>query len=851
MSDDSWEDELIAQQHYRQLLDHCPDTILVHEKGRIVYLNPAGIAFLGGTSEDQFLGRSIADIVLPEQVHEILARIASLREVGESSGPARETLVRLDGTALEVAVVSVLTKWRTKLAYLVVIRDQRAQDDAERALRYHTALIDRVSDAVIATTAAGTVASWNLAAEAMYRRTSAAALTMHVSDAVGAAFDPTQIVADGETFNATHHDAEGQPLSVRMSVSAVDDGFLLVCADRTAFHQTARHFQTVAASLTEGVVVLSEDGHVVSVNPAALRILGIRRVDVVYDDTTRTAKIPIFTPSGRMLSPRQEALAALLQEHEDWAGCVVGIDRSSDGQRLWLSINGRLLATDGQSTSAMMLSLVDITAQYATRQQLAYEASHDALTGLPNRNALLSQLARDIDGPNSPKAGAVLFIDLDDFKAVNDSIGHGAGDIVLRTVAHRLRAALRASDALGRIGGDEFVAVIHGEATQPGLTRLIQRIKAVLALPLAYDGHELTPRASIGIAVVENGDSRDLGEILRDAESAMYSEKALGKNAGPCWTPRSPQIANDCQACQRDREDTSVVRTRGGGCKRWAADEAGGENNPLCLATAVTLGLERGEFFVEYQPIFRLADNAIIGAEALLRWTHPTRGILLPNDIVELARDSALLAPTAAYVLRQVCSEARNWYDKDTNHQPFVSVNVCAQNLSAPDFLPLVRDVLTASGLPTNALQLELTEHASLSGLQDLIANLEELRTLGVSIAIDDFGTGFSNLTYLRTLPMHMLKLDREFLESSRHGPVGDKQILESVVNLVHKLGVTVVAEGVETAQHADLLRAVGCDAAQGWYFAKPMSADKLREALRRSPSHWTGFVDTSSLSAH
>ncbi|AKN17747.1 regulatory protein [Mycobacterium haemophilum DSM 44634] len=541
MSNDCWEDQLIAEQHYRQLLDHCPDMILVHEGGRFVYMNPAGVRWLGGTSEEQFIGRRVTEIVHPGEIHAVLARIASLRCVGDSSGPTPETLRRLDGTTMDVEVVSVLTRWNGKLAYLVIMHDLSAQKAAEKTLRYQAALVNYVSDAIIATTVTGIVTSWNPAAETIYHCPAAKALGRPVSEAVGAPLDPAAIVSNGGVARVAHRTSGGTVLSVRVSAAAMDDGFVLVCTDQTALLQAEQHFQTVVDSLGEGVVVLDSEGRVESVNPAALRILGVDSSDRVYDSARRVAIIPIIQPDGRIVNPDQRALFEFLKTQASQTRCVLGVDCAGDGQRVWLSANGQLLDPDNPQSSSVLLSFIDITAQHAASQRLAYEAAHDGLTGLPNRGHVLSHMSRHLDERDPAGRGAVLFIDLDKFKAVNDSLGHEAGDILLKTAAHRLKAAFRAGDVVGRLGGDEFIALVQGEISQTGLNQLVERIHAALAKPVSVRGAEVAVTASIGIAVIAKDDPRNSRQIVRDAEAAMYHAKSSGGKMSRYFMHQLPQ----------------------------------------------------------------------------------------------------------------------------------------------------------------------------------------------------------------------------------------------------------------------------------------------------------------------
>ncbi|KAA1248597.1 PAS domain S-box protein [Mycobacterium simiae] len=359
-TDDTDAQRQLFDQHYRQLLDHCPDVILVHESGRLVYVNPAGVKALAATSPDELLGRRITEFVHPNSVPDMMARIGSLRDLGDTSSPAQETLLTLDGATLDVEATSALTVWNGDMAYLVVLRDLSRQKAAEKALRYQAALVNHVSDAVIATTHTGIVTSWNPAAEAIYRRPAADALARPVSEAVGAPLCPHEIVADGGLLHTTHRTSDGVALAVQVAVTAMDNGFVLVCSDESVWCRAEQLFQSVISSLVEGVVVLSPDGCAELVNPAALRILGIDSSDSLYDPAKRVAKVPIYDRHGRVVSSNPVAIIELLRTRVIESASIFAVERPCDGQLTWLSANIQLLEPDNPQTSSVLICFREI-----------------------------------------------------------------------------------------------------------------------------------------------------------------------------------------------------------------------------------------------------------------------------------------------------------------------------------------------------------------------------------------------------------------------------------------------------------------------------------------------------------
>ncbi|WP_231584593.1 diguanylate cyclase [Mycobacterium haemophilum] len=529
-ADDEHRHHDFVAQRYQRLVDHSPNMTCVHESGRVVYLNPVGVKWMAAQSPEQIIGHPITEFVHPDSVPAMMSRIADLREVGDASQPSEAVLLRLDGTTLDVEAVSVLTIWEGKPAYQVIYRDLTTQKAAEETLRFQAALVNHVSDAIIATTSTGIITSWNPAAEAIYRRSASDALGMPIGEAVGAPLDPRAIITEGGVLRTTQYASDGMALAVRVSAAAMDNGYVLVCSDHTALLRVERRFQTVVASLEEGVIVLDGDGYVESVNPAALRILGVSDRSALDDPVRRAAMLPLYDAEGRPLDRDRGPVREFLRTGTPQTGFIVGIDRPSDGARIWLSANSRPLNPADPEDAALLISFTDVTADRQASQYLAHQAAHDTLTGLPNRASILARIDKQRRcGTPDQLLAAVLFIDLDNFKAINDSLGHDVGDVVLQTAAQRLRAGLRSRDVVGRFGGDEFVALILGKITHTELSKVADRMHAALSEPARVADAVLHLRASIGIVAIEGDDPRDVGQILRDADTAMYRAKLSGE----------------------------------------------------------------------------------------------------------------------------------------------------------------------------------------------------------------------------------------------------------------------------------------------------------------------------------
>jgi diguanylate cyclase (GGDEF)-like protein len=438
-------------------------------------------------------------------------------------------------------------------------------------------------------------------------------------------------------------------------------------------------------------------------------------------------------------------------------------------------------------------------AEIALRESEArfrHQATHDPLTGLANRTLFTDRLTAWFDRAGGQRLG-VCFVDLDGFKVVNDTLGHHVGDLLLTAVAERLRRRIP-DHLVARLGGDEFVVLVEDTTCVDEVIKVADAALAAIAEPTRVDGHELTVSASIGIVERDAAAAGNPTEMMRAADLTLHWAKSAGKGRWAVFDPA------------RNERQLALYR----------------------LSAAMPAALDRHEFFVEYQPLVSLDGGAVLGAEALVRWRHPRHGVLRPDRFIGLAEETGLIVRLGTWVLGEACRHARRW-EELSGDPPFVSVNLAARQVRDPGLVETVTTLLGESGLPPRRLQLEITESAVIGTDDEPVRALRRLAALGVRIAIDDFGTGYSNLAYLRQLPVRELKLAGSFVTglSSRTGTT-DEQILATLVSLAHTLGLTVTAEGVETAAQVQRLRAIGCDAAQGWHFGRPTSADQLWSRL-------------------
>ena len=552
--------------------------------------------------------------------------------------------------------------------------------------------------------------------------------------------------------------------------------------------EAERRYRSIFENAIEGIFQSTPRDGYITVNPALARMYGYSSPAELIADL-RDIDRQLYVEPRR----RADFVEALEQD-----GYVTNFESEiyrRDGSVIWISENARAVRDGSGALLFYEGTVEDISERKRRDQQMRHQALHDVVTGLPNRLQLQERVSQLLDAGGGEATPALLFIDLDQFKYVNDSLGHEAGDHLLQIVARRLQQGVRDQDMVSRLGGDEFVVLLAGPISRDQALLIAERLRQAVSQPCRLAGREISLGCSVGIALSPQ-EGRDLQTLLRSADAAMYRAKELGRNNVQFFS------------------------------SEMQPDSGGRLDQLLRLQQAI----EREEFVLHYEPKYELATGRIVGVEALVRWQTP-EGLVPPGKFIPLAEETGLILPIGEWVLKAACAQNREWQRQGLPVLP-MSVNLSARQLARGDIAGFVAETLQQSGLAAGSLELEVTESAVMQDPHKAASMLGRLRELGVSISIDDFGTGYSSLSYLQRFRVNCLKIDRSFLLAAPKDPES-ATIVRAVISLAHSLGLKVLAEGIETRAHFDFLRTTRCDQFQGYYLCKPQRAELIGQMLR------------------
>ncbi|MFZ6750355.1 sensor domain-containing phosphodiesterase [Undibacterium sp. Ren11W] len=597
-----------------------------------------------------------------------------------------------------------------------------------------------------------------------------------------------------DVYHRTPHTPSKDEQALMIDVSAL----VALAIDKKnmerSLEESEERYRAVVTNLTEGIMVLASQGQILTCNPSAQRILKISDCNAVGRRHRYFKRI--ISEDGATIDIRNDPASLVFRSGHPIFNLSIGLELE-DHTVVWLLVNVLPINEANSSlTSAVLISFTDTTEVRETQRQLQYIAAHDALTGLPNRHQLSQRLAQALaNAQHQQKKIALLFLDLDRFKNVNDTAGHAAGDTLLCDVATRLSSCIRTSDMLARLGGDEFVIVAEEFDSALHLKDLAERVLARMREPFLIDGNEYHLGTSIGISVYPH-DAADGSTLLRCADSAMYLAKESGRNNYQFFTTELNVRAQHRYALEKN----------------------------------LRRALSEQEFLVFYQPKVCLKTSCIVGAEALIRWQMPDVGIIPPDEFIPISEEIGLILPIGRWILEQACLQAKLWRDK-FSPDFVISVNISPKQFQDPGLFNFIQQVLNETKLPGQGLQLEITEGLLMGELDLLLPVFNAIKKLGVSISLDDFGTGFSSLSYLQRFPIDNLKIDRSFIRD-----IPEKQdsvvLTRAIIAMANALGLSVTAEGVEKTEQLRFLTDSGCQEMQGFLFSKPLSANDFENLL-------------------
>jgi diguanylate cyclase (GGDEF)-like protein/PAS domain S-box-containing protein len=669
------------------------------------------------------------------------------------------------------------------------------------------AVVEQSSDAIVTRDAIGNITSWNKAASTLFGYDASEVIGKSLGFILGPVERTTFAIEDKPLFQEiTVKDRLKQLITISLNVAPLLNQNKVLIGDISIIRDISQHKETqeqllqaaaVFKSTTEGVLITDNQTNIIAVNQAFTRLSG-------YSEEESVGKKAGFTRSGQHSKEFYKNMWHSIEADDYWRGEV--IDRRKNGETYpkWLSIS--VVRNDDNQIIYYVGVFSDITHIKEAEEQLQYIANHDFLTDLPNRLLFEDRLEHAIARAKKDNTNlSLLFLDLDRFKNINDSLGHLTGDRLLQEVVHRIKKVVEEADTLARVGGDELIIIREENTDKQSLSLIAEKIINAVSQPIHIDQHELFITTSIGISTFPE-DGNEGSQLLKNADAAMYQSKNNGRNR---YSFYSSNLSSEL-----------IYR--------------------LNLESELRRALDNREFMLYYQPLVSSFSQRIIGAEALIRWKHPKNGLLFPDEFLPIAEESGLLFPIEEWVIATVCQQVKIL--KDSGHtSAIIALNLSSNLISYYNVADMIALQLKNLNIDGNMLQLEITETSIVAQTEKLVRNLEMLKGMGVSIAIDDFGTGYSSMSYLKRFDVNKLKIDRSFIRDIVNDP-NDKAIVKAVLAMAHSLGITVTAEGVETEEQYLTLADEGCDEVQGYYFSEPISGHALVKLLQQGYCHDTNI---------
>ncbi|MEG3617297.1 EAL domain-containing protein [Magnetovibrio sp. PR-2] len=837
---------LMGSDLYRYLFDHSQAMICVlDEEGYILMVNDATVNTLGHGSSAKLAGKPFLQIVHPDY-HNMMN--AGLDIIAEETTPLPLKLLKTNEHNIDAEVTfSPIGDGQ----YMVEARDitERTRTAAtlqEREQRLR-GILDTVADAIITINAHGEVMAFNMAAESIFGYEAREVIGHNISMLVGSehAHNHDQYIAnyidtgkpkiiDLKGREETGRRKDGTEFALELAVTELRHGtkrfFTGVVRDITERkeheEQIRRHHDElemrveertreltqeilerrraedklrlageVIEALNEGVVIINPDFRISSINPAYTSISG-------YESGEVLGNYPINHTALSQGSAMFDDMWSGLEMQGRWEGEFWNLRKSGEEYAERLSVT----AITSPSGEVMQFAAIisDITKRKQDEERILYQANYDSLTGLPNRSLFLDRLTQAINTMSrTDKNLALLFIDLDGFKLVNDTLGHDVGDMLLKETAKRLGTCVRTGDTVARLGGDEFTIIMPNLDDARNAPLVAQRVLDSLGRAFLLSGHEAFVSGSIGITIYPD-DADDASDLLKNADAAMYRAKEEGKANFQFFTV----------------DMNEQVQER------------------MVLKNGLTKALENQEFNLLYQPKLDLVTNRVTSAEALMRWQNPELGLVSPVRFIPILEETGMVVEVGEWAIHTACKQHKAWLRQGL--PPIkVAVNLSARQLRDPNFVDIVKSALKRNDLPPSAIEIEITESMLMSDATVIVAALEDLHNFGIHISMDDFGTGYSSLSYLKRFPIDTIKIDRSFVNDI-HTSTDDAEIIHTIINMGHTLNRKIIAEGVEIVEQLDILKEYNCDEIQGYYFSKPLSSEDFTTFIGELAKSWT-----------
>jgi len=812
-----------SESKYRALFDDSADaTLLRYDKG-FIDCNSAALKMFGYTTVADIMALHPADFSPPNQPDGTSSQAGSEQKIATAFLQGQNHFEwwhqRKDGEVFPAEVTLTALTVNGRQAVIGTVRDITERKKMEQELLQMAAIVESSEDAIIGKTLNGTIQTWNGGAVRMYEYSAAEAIGKPISmlfrreeqDQTAAILEKVKQGEMVKCFETIRMKKDGEHIHIDLTVSPIHDvagriiGASTIARDvseRVKAEERLLLWSRVLEQSAEGIFVCDPQENILLVNTAFEKLTGFSASDAV-------GKTPRILQSGRQDHAFYADMWKSVSEKGVWRGEMWNRRKSGEIYVEWLSISA--VCNHQGSVTHYIGIFSDITVRKHAEERVVHLAHYDALTDLPNRVLLmdrLNQLTKAAQRRISKVA--VVFIDLDRFKEVNDSLGHDAGDLLLQTVAKRFSGTVRNEDTVARLGGDEFVVVLQGLHDGQDVALPAQKLLSCLVEPITLNGYELTVTASMGISVYP--DDADNGqEMIRNADAAMYTAKGAGRNSYHFYTSDLNQRALEM----------------------------------LSTENALRRAIEHHEFVLHYQPQVDISSGRVVGAEALIRWNHPELGLVMPGRFISIAEERGLIVPIGSWVIEEAARQAAVWRKSERLSIPIaIAVNVSAVQFRQKDFVERLANIVQVHGITPDLIELELTESIIMRDAETTIEILKKLHDIGFRLSIDDFGTGYSSLSYLRRFPIDKIKIDQSFVMGITQYE-SSASIATAVIGLAKSLKLKVIAEGVETKEQLEILREQRCDEAQGFLFSPPLVSGEFEKLVREwKPKYlvWPGL---------